>query len=778
MENKNKTEERLKKELGKLRKRIAELEEPETEREKTITVLHDDERKKAQKYLDVAEVILVVIDADQKVSLINKKGCEILGYKEKQIIGKNWFDNFLPQKIRDEVKKVFQKLIAGEIEPDEHFENPVLTRSGKERIIAWHNTLLEDDDGNIISTLSSGEDITERKRAEKDLKESEERFRQLSNASMEGIVIHEKGDILDSNQTVARMFGYELSELKGMNVLQLAAPESRDMILKNVLSGYKKPYEAKGQRKDGSTFLGELRGRSIPYKGRMVRVTAVRDISARKKAEKIQASLYKLSEVAHSARNIEEFYCAIHETITELMPAKNNFYIALHDEAAQMLTFPHFVDEYEENPGPQKLGKGLTEYVLRTGEPLLASPDVFNKLEKEGEIISVGPPSIDWLGVPLNTQNRNIGVLVVQSYTEGVRYTEEDKNILMFISEQVAMAIERKHAEEALLAEKTYLQQLFESAGEAIVLNAKDGRILSVNDEFVRIFGYTHEEAVGKLLDNLVVPEDLFEEAGSLTKRAADAEKVSFETVRRRKDGTLFDVSILGTPIIIGGEQVAVYSIYRDITEQKHAEKQIMESLNEKEILLREIHHRVKNNMQIISSLLRLQSRSIKDKKMSEMFKQSQSRIRSMALIHETLYKSEDMARIDFAVYVDRLTTHLFSMYRVELNVVNLKVDLKDVYLDINRAIPCGLIINELVSNSLKHAFPSKEKGEISVKMHKDKRDKYTLIVKDTGMDFPDRIDFQNPETLGLQIINDLTNQLGGTIRLEKKAGTTFRIEF
>ena len=178
-------------------------------------------------------------------------------------------------------------------------------------------------------------------------------------------------------------------------------------------------------------------------------VTVLRNITEHKQADKAQETLYKISEAVHSEKSLDSLYRMIHETISDLMPAKN-FYIALHDREKKMLHFPYFVDEEEDNPGSEPLGKGLTEYVLRTGEPLLALPEVFNGLEKKGEVISVGPPSIDWLGVPLKTRERTIGVMVVQTYTEGVRYTKEDKHILTFISEQVAMAIDRTRARERL----------------------------------------------------------------------------------------------------------------------------------------------------------------------------------------------------------------------------------------------------------------------------------------------------------------------------------------
>src|SRR3989440_9443481 len=174
------------------------------------------------------------------------------------------------------------------------------------------------------------------------------------------------------------------------------------------------------------------------------------DVSQKRKTEAIQSAVYRISEAANSAKDLPELYGQIHRVVGGLMPA-TNFYIALYDDQAEALEFPYFVDEEESAPPRQPLGRGLTEYVLRTGRPLLASPEVFADLVREGEVVSVGPPSVDWLGAPLVSQGKTVGVIVVQSYAEGVRFDEEDKRVLNFVSEQVAMAIDRKRAQERLL---------------------------------------------------------------------------------------------------------------------------------------------------------------------------------------------------------------------------------------------------------------------------------------------------------------------------------------
>jgi two-component sensor histidine kinase len=215
----------------------------------------------------------------------------------------------------------------------------------------------------------------------------------------------------------------------------------------------------------------------------------------------------------------------------------------------------------------------------------------------------------------------------------------------------------------------------------------------------------------------------------------------------------------------------------QEIDERKRAEEQLIASLKEKEVLLKEIHHRVKNNLQVISSLLKLQCGSIKDQQTLAIFQESQHRVESMALIHEQLYQSKNLSRIDFADYIHNLVANLFCAYEVSVNAITLKIEVDRVLLDINAAIPCGLIINELVANSLKYAFLAGNKGEIYINFSSDNDNNFTLIVSDNDVGFPKDLDFQNTKSLGLQLVNALTEQLEAKIELSS-VGTAFKITF
>ena len=210
--------------------------------------------------------------------------------------------------------------------------------------------------------------------------------------------------------------------------------------------------------------------------------------------------------------------------------------------------------------------------------------------------------------------------------------------------------------------------------------------------------------------------------------------------------------------------------------ELRDSQKQLRLSLEEKEVLLKEIHHRVKNNLQIVSSLFYLQSEYVKDKQSLEILKESRNRVRSMALIHEQLYQSEDLSKINLNRYLHNLTTNLFTSYGVHRDTIDLKIDMEDIYLGIDTAIPCGLIVNELVSNALKHAFPSGRKGEISLEARLYEDGGLKFIVGDNGIGFPPESDFLEMESLGLRLVKTLSTQLEGEIKLDRNGGTVFTV--
>ncbi|MBF0328651.1 MAG: response regulator [Nitrospirae bacterium] len=211
--------------------------------------------------------------------------------------------------------------------------------------------------------------------------------------------------------------------------------------------------------------------------------------------------------------------------------------------------------------------------------------------------------------------------------------------------------------------------------------------------------------------------------------------------------------------------------------EKKRADAEILRSLREKEVLLKEIHHRIKNNMQIISSLLDLQSNYITDKAALQVFKDGQNRIRSMALVHELLYRSQNMVHINFNDYIREISGHMFRFYGIDASRVRMSIDIGDVKFSLDTAVPFGLIVSELISNALKHAFPDAREGTINISLH-ERGENIELCFKDNGIGFPERLDFKNTESLGLHLVNSLVKQLSGEISMNRTDGTGFNITF
>ena len=305
-------------------------------------------------------------------------------------------------------------------------------------------------------TRALREELAERQRVEGALRESESRFRALADIVPFGIMIFQGDDLAYANRASETIFGYtfaELREISPWHLLEAGAGERmRAKLTRKMESGESNPetFELRVASKSGGQRWIEWSVAAIAFEGEPAVVAAVSDNTDRRRSQEIQAAIYEISEAAHTAESPAELFAAIHRIVGRLMAA-TNFYIALHDPETATLSFPYFVDEVDTKPeAPQPFGKGLTEYVLRSGTPLLATPAVFDDLCRKGEVESVGAPSLDWVGVPLRVKDTTIGVLAVQSYSGTVRYGDAERDILSYVSMQVAQAIERKRAEQAL----------------------------------------------------------------------------------------------------------------------------------------------------------------------------------------------------------------------------------------------------------------------------------------------------------------------------------------
>jgi len=335
---------------------------------------------------------------------------------------------------------------------------------------------------------------------------------------------------------------------------------------------------------------------------------------------------------------------------------------------------------------------------------------------------------------------------------------------------------QQKQTFKALKESEEKFRSLSESSYDAIFTLDYTGSFTYISPAIDRITGYTPDEILGKNFDNFILPshqsQALAAHKDLLSGKPVEGLCLSLKG-KGNKNPTV-EINVI--PIVKAKKTISAHGIIRDVTDRILFEKQLKVSLKEKEVMLQEIHHRVKNNLQIISSLLRLQSNYIRDESLKNIFSVSQDRIQSMALIHQMLYQSKNLNSVDFSEYIRKMISRLSSVYLTKNKNINFDINIQNVNLTINQAIPCGLIINELVSNSLKHAFKTNRTGSIYVSVSKISKENMQITVKDTGSGLPQSVHLETSDTLGLTLVRDLVRQLRGTVTVKRDKGTEFNI--
>jgi PAS domain S-box-containing protein len=444
--------------------------------------------------------------------------------------------------------------------------------------------LLEGVDGGQERIQGTLIDITERKEAEEALVESESKFRAVADTASSAIYIHNGKNFLYLNRASEEITGYTAAELIDLPVANIVHPDDKPLVMQRSTSRMQgsaldSRYEFRIIRKDGTHRWLDFSGTAVTFEGETAVLATAFDITERKRSDRLQNALYRIAEASHSVKDLQQFYGEIHRIVGELMYA-NNLYVALYDPWAETLTYPYYADELDEPPtGELPLGKGRTEYVLRTGRPILLTPEKFEQLAHAGEMELVGSACVDWIGVPLKDGSKTFGVIVVQSYNERVRYSDRDLEILNFVSQQVSSAILRKKSEDALRDSEAQYRSIVQSAVYGIYRSSPDDYFLEVNPAMVRMLGYDSAHDLLKLK----ISTDLYADGGErglLIERYKTTGVMENVEVRwKRKDGKLITVRLSGHAAVKpDGTPDYFEMIAEDVTERRALEEQLRQS--------------------------------------------------------------------------------------------------------------------------------------------------------------------------------------------------------
>lgn len=582
-------------------------------------------------------------------------------------------------------------------------------------------------------------DITVKKENEAKLIESENKFRTVIETTNNAIFILDLENVKSNykffltNIAATKMFLYTKEEFLNLLPNKLTAFDF-DLCLKNILSSDECVLEKEMIRKDNSTFFAEITLKKIFLLGKEMAFLNIADITKRKAALDQLQLFKKIIDLTNEAVLIED----------------RNGDAVYYNQA-----FISLFKIDETNP------KAFSKYNVFT-------PDSYEKIKAGLRNMAENGGTWESNVEGLNSDGKPFPINI----STGIIKNELGSPIFYF------GFIKDLTKQNKLNARLKKLSTAVEQSPTSVVITDIEGNIEYVNPKFEEITGYTFEEAVGK--NPRILKTDLhnLDWYKKLWGTLCNGEVWHGEFRNKKKSGEIYWEKASISPIKNESDQITNFlAVKEDITKSKMTNELLISSLHEKENLLKEIHHRVKNNLQVISSLLSLQSDYIEDDHTKELFNESRNRIKSMALIHERLYQANNLAQIDFSEYINDLVNGLLRTYRSKSQLVklNLKTDL--IYLPIDYAVPCGLIINELISNALKYATVGKNEINLDVLFNVDGKN-CSLIVADDGPGIPQNIALGNTSTLGLQLVNDLAQQLEGTLTLNRDKGTEFILNF
>lgn len=633
----------------------------EQDRKNALQALINSEKKYRAIFEATGTATLLV---NEKSIIINANSeCKsVTGFNQSKLIGKSWTNFVFKDDLKQMLEHAKSRLTSPELVPKK-YETRLINAKGNIRNTILSIELIPGTKNSIVSMI----DITKRKKAEASIIERDQHLNSIIQNPV-GYAIYRLKATRDSLLPIITHVSPSIVDLTGITwddsssyskFLNNVHPDDMDKLTETYKRSMKPPFifdvECRYLHPSRGLIWLHVRSNGIPYKNNPNTIEwshgILGDITSRKQIENIQKELYNISKAVNEVDNVRELIMKIREYLGNVLDT-SNFFVALYDKKIDMISMPYRVDA---NNGVETfpIGKTLINYVIKSGKPLFAPLKIQHQLIKEGKIIIVGETPKIWLGCPLKIDKEVIGIIAVQSYDNSHLYTENDLQILSFVSEEIALVIHRKK-----------------------------------NDE------------------------------------------------------------------------------------------EIKKNLAEKNTLLREIYHRTKNNMSVVSAMLSMQARRSNNESIKTIFKEINNKIKTMSLVHQKLYKANDLSNINLKEYIEDLIKLIMQSYEEVATSINVTFQMHDVKVLIDTAIPLGLVINELITNIFKHAFPDKKEGEIFMRLFRDKNDDIIIQLSDNGVGLPQNFDGRKIGTMGfISIFSIVENQLQGEISFKSENGLKWYIK-
>lgn len=713
-----------------------------SENKQTLQELESAKNLLEQTYKSLNEAVLIIDPINLTIIECNPAVERIFGYKMNELVGKSP-DILHVDKVS---REYFSRLVINSLKKGRMFRSDYRLKRKDGKIIFTEHTVtpLNENGRWQDGMVTVIRDITEQKLRDQELRIKDSAIESALNA----IVLYDmKGYVTYVNPSFLTMWGFE-----SKNEVYDRDPRSFWQNEDELLS-------ITGELKSRGKWSGKLYGRRKNNEIFPVRISA--NIVKNETGSPIcmMASIADISDREKTRRELEESQRML-ATLMENLPGMA--YRCKNDKDWTMLFVSGGCNDLTGYSARELIGNFQISYA-----GIIVPED--RKMVKDEVELAIRQNRAFQLNYRIKTRNGSIKWV----WEKGLLVSKKNGGILEgFITD----ITERVKITEELKKQAELFSRIFEDSPVGIAMVDENNSILMINKGFQDIFGYKPEEVNGKNLDSLIVPESMRTDAVRFV-MDKDDRYVKKETIRLSKGNKELSVLVYGVPVFIEGRRIADFGIYVDITNRKMAEQKVLQSLKEKEVLLAEIHHRVKNNLAIISGLLELQSSTMANEEIKSFLQESQTRIKSIAMIHEKLYHSETLSNIEFDEYIVSLSKSIEKLYKNVNKQINFVTNAEKVLLNINQAIPCALLLNEILVNAYKHAFVEQDTGNIQVELKSDS-DYVILKVKDDGIGLPKNFDIGKSKSLGMTLITTLSKQLSAELEMKSDSGLKTMVTF